>query len=473
LVLAVRAGDQEAFVTLLRRHESSILRLCRRLLGPGSCAVDAEDVTQEAFVRAFVDIDRLRRPDAFASWVHAIAANLAAKALRARRYVALDALAELRAQDDSFGAVAWRESLFSALADLSTGQREAVVAHLAGFSYGEIARRSGVPVSTVRGRVSRSRAHLRAALGSDSDGRKEIPAMELVSVCPAVYGNFRRSTDRVLVLKEVEGTRELAIRLSAADAAALEVALSGSELPEGAPHDLSLRLLRGLNARVECATVRDIGDGDIKPAAFVATLTVKGRDADCDVLTDVAAAIALAAASQAAVVVPEDVFERRGWDPADVVALRRRDAEARRRLLRLVQRGRVPTPVSPPVLPPDVDRAVAAVLQGLAASPGVWVVLLKHESGALQGWRGNGEESLLAVHTAASTGDDNELAELTTDVVYPSALVRGGVRFERVARAWQLEVAVAEDWPQSRWDAFEPSFAAARDELDALLTRPR
>src|SRR5215207_5742975 len=81
LVAAVLAGDREAFNPLLERWQPSILRLCRRLLGPGP---QAEDVAQEAAVAAFLGLPRLADPVRFGAWLQAIAANRARMALRRR-----------------------------------------------------------------------------------------------------------------------------------------------------------------------------------------------------------------------------------------------------------------------------------------------------------------------------------------------------------------------------------------------------
>jgi DNA-directed RNA polymerase specialized sigma24 family protein len=89
LVAAVLAGDREAFGPLLAHWQPSILRLCRRLLGPGPLA---EDVAQEAAVQAFLGLPRLTDPARFGPWLHAIAANQARMALRRRHRLALEGL---------------------------------------------------------------------------------------------------------------------------------------------------------------------------------------------------------------------------------------------------------------------------------------------------------------------------------------------------------------------------------------------
>ncbi|MBC8078365.1 MAG: hypothetical protein H7Y32_19965, partial [Chloroflexales bacterium] len=81
LVAQVLAGERAAFEPLLLRHSPSVERLCRRLLGSAS---EAEDVAQEASIQAFLGLRQLQQPARFGPWLHAIAANLARKALRRR-----------------------------------------------------------------------------------------------------------------------------------------------------------------------------------------------------------------------------------------------------------------------------------------------------------------------------------------------------------------------------------------------------
>jgi RNA polymerase sigma-70 factor (ECF subfamily) len=173
LVAAVVGGDREAFGPLLLRWRPSVLRLCRRLLGPGQ---EAEDAAQEAAVQAFVGLPRLADPARFGAWLHAIAANRARMALRRRRLLALeelpaDAPVVLRWGDAAptpEGALASREvheAIMAALRALPPATRDAVIGfYLQGYSYDELAELLGAPKSAVRGRLYHGRRQLRRAL---------------------------------------------------------------------------------------------------------------------------------------------------------------------------------------------------------------------------------------------------------------------------------------------------------------------
>lgn len=82
LVDAAREGDSEAFGTLVRRHQQRIYRLALHLLRD---AAEAEDATQETFVRAYGALDRFDgRSEAF-TWIYRIAVNLSLNVIRARK----------------------------------------------------------------------------------------------------------------------------------------------------------------------------------------------------------------------------------------------------------------------------------------------------------------------------------------------------------------------------------------------------
>src|SRR5262245_2420434 len=77
-----RAGQSEGFRTLVERHGRAVFRLAHRLTGNEQ---DAEDVVQEAFLRAFRRLEQYDERAKFSSWLHRIAANCAYDQLRARK----------------------------------------------------------------------------------------------------------------------------------------------------------------------------------------------------------------------------------------------------------------------------------------------------------------------------------------------------------------------------------------------------
>ena len=80
LVARAREGDRAAFEDLVRRHEGLLRALCLRMAGTKGLA---EDAVQEAVVQAMLDLDSLRQPDRFGSWLAGIGLNVCRHLLRA------------------------------------------------------------------------------------------------------------------------------------------------------------------------------------------------------------------------------------------------------------------------------------------------------------------------------------------------------------------------------------------------------
>jgi RNA polymerase sigma-70 factor, ECF subfamily len=119
----------------LRAGQPSILRLCRRLLGPGP---QAEDVAQEAAVAAFLGLPRLADPVRFGAWLQAIAANRARMALRRRHQRALEGLPPQVAEElcggepvptpeDAWASREIHHAILAALRELPPATREVVI----------------------------------------------------------------------------------------------------------------------------------------------------------------------------------------------------------------------------------------------------------------------------------------------------------------------------------------------------------
>ena len=81
-VKASQAGDKQAYTELIRRYYASVYLLCAGLLGNPS---DAEDVAQEVFLKGYLKIRTLRRPDHFEGWIRRIARNECVNYLRRKK----------------------------------------------------------------------------------------------------------------------------------------------------------------------------------------------------------------------------------------------------------------------------------------------------------------------------------------------------------------------------------------------------
>lgn len=186
LIRVAQNGDLSAFNALVLRHQRAVFSVCLRLLRDRE---QAEDATQDTFVRAWQAIDSFRgglaRP-----WLLRIATNRAYDLLRARARRPADSLdAELYEVEPDWTSQAppaehpelfatraeLSGALEAALATLPDDQRLAIIlADVQGYGYEEIAGITGVAVGTVKSRISRGRARLRSVLQADEASREHF-----------------------------------------------------------------------------------------------------------------------------------------------------------------------------------------------------------------------------------------------------------------------------------------------------------
>lgn len=179
LIAAAQAGDRTAFDQLAADYMSRLLNTAYRILGDDDAAADA---TQDALLSAFRHL-RTFRGGSFSGWLHRIVTNACYDQLRwqqRRPASSLEALAAEPTCRDGIGNAAsapedyvlWQDveaAVQRGLDRLSEEHRAAVV--LSGvdeLSYREIAAVVGAPVGTVKSRISRGRAQLRAHMAQEA-----------------------------------------------------------------------------------------------------------------------------------------------------------------------------------------------------------------------------------------------------------------------------------------------------------------
>lgn len=172
LVRRVLDGDPRAFTLLVDRHLQPCLRFATRMLGNRQ---DAEDVTQEALLRAYRAIATYDLEGNFRTWLFAILVNRCRTSLLQRsRYVRRvltdgDAILDATA-DDRAGATELRIEIERALARLDPDQREAfLLKHVEQLGYDEMAAVTGAGVSALKMRVKRACERLQELLGEVND----------------------------------------------------------------------------------------------------------------------------------------------------------------------------------------------------------------------------------------------------------------------------------------------------------------
>ena len=155
---------------VVREHSARVYRLAYRLTGNSH---DAEDLTQEVFVRVFRSLSSYT-PGTFEGWLHRITTNLFLDMARRKQRIRFEGLGDdtaarlgdgARSPADAFDDRHLDSGIQAALKALAPEYRAAVIlCDIEGLSYEEIAAALGIKLGTVRSRIHRGRAQLRTAL---------------------------------------------------------------------------------------------------------------------------------------------------------------------------------------------------------------------------------------------------------------------------------------------------------------------
>lgn len=176
-------GAMPSWAELVEEHADSVYRLAFRLSGDPQ---DAEDLTQETFMRVFRSL-KTYKPGTFEGWLHRITTNLFLDMVRHRSKIRMEALPEdyervpgtAPTPEQVYSAANLDPALQAALDELSPEFRVSVVlCDVVGMSYEEIAKTLGVKMGTVRSRIHRGRSQLRASLEAQADSSET--ARELI-----------------------------------------------------------------------------------------------------------------------------------------------------------------------------------------------------------------------------------------------------------------------------------------------------
>lgn len=493
LVNATRAGDRDAFDLLLDRHYPTVTRLCQRLLGS---TADAWDIAQEAALQAFLGLDRLNDAHRFSAWFQAIAANLARKALRRRHILSLEALepsvtysgllSDVAATpEDAYVVKEIHDAIVLALRELSAVNRAAVVGYfIDGYGYDELAALLQVPVSTVRGRLFQGRRQLRRALaGYESPKRmsqkpqKETPMhhAELVQLELAGFTAAPWDQRNLVLLRTVGAQRDLPLRLSVVETEALSHSRYGEALPpQPAVHDLTLRLLSELGAKVRHIVIRRLVG-----TTYYVTMTVDHNGRPHEVDAELGAALVLASSSNTPIYTTPTVLDQAGIEIAPLIDQWQHDPVAReeikqRMVERIRQDGMQPADLDTG-LAPHVEQRISACLGRLLTSIDGRLVLLTAQNGRLLMWRGEGDDESIALWSQIRLLQERDPADVRDLLAYMTLLlpeVWQGVMVTRygVGTDWRLEVGLGPLHDAENWDATRRSLRQTARELEDLLS---
>lgn len=172
MAMVAAGGDRVALTAFVRRTQPEVWRVCARL----GDHVHADDLTQEVYLRALPALVRFRGDSSARTWLLQIARHVCADHVRRtrRRRLLVDRLQHGADGGDVDRGRTGEVDLEDAIARLDPDRRAAfVLTQMAGLSYAETAEVCGVPVGTVRSRVSRARSDLVDRLTASVDQLSE------------------------------------------------------------------------------------------------------------------------------------------------------------------------------------------------------------------------------------------------------------------------------------------------------------
>ena len=170
-ITRTRSGDREAFGELVQKYQAQVYGLAFHMVGNFA---DAEDLTQEAFVRAYRNLDRFRAPSNFPGWLRTIAANLCRMHLRRRRDIVpdpwsghgtnpgIDVIDGSPTPEEAYEQQELSNRVMDAVRSLSERNRLVVTLYyIDGLSCRDIGDFLEIPASTVKVRLHRARKQLK------------------------------------------------------------------------------------------------------------------------------------------------------------------------------------------------------------------------------------------------------------------------------------------------------------------------
>jgi RNA polymerase sigma-70 factor (ECF subfamily) len=182
LIRRCQRGDKLAIGALIRRYENYVYRLCYLVMRSEQ---DAEDMTQETFIRAFKALPRyeIRQDSSFEAWLYRIAVNCCRSRMRRKWYQVLpwpspspEIAGEPELQPDrQLLRDEYRSEILDAIDTLGEKHRLVVILrYYTGLSNEEIARALNIPSGTVRSRLHTARQRLRAILAANQEEQEQV-----------------------------------------------------------------------------------------------------------------------------------------------------------------------------------------------------------------------------------------------------------------------------------------------------------
>ena len=265
LVARAREGDTAAFGRLVRRYQDAVYGLAYYQLGNFH---DAQDVAQEAFIRAYLHLHQLQDASRFVGWLRSLTINLCRDWVRRRRSRMAAEASASQVYVDREEQADIRRTVQRALNALPDEHRLATTLYYVdGYSYREIGDFLGVPATTVKGRIQRARRQL----------RKEMIAMveELFEAHRLPEGFAEVVVERVgkdysTVLVRDEEHRGVYLEVGVYAGHAIGMKLEGKTPPRPMGHDFFKRVMDAFEIKFSDVLVERAKDGGYSATLMMA-----------------------------------------------------------------------------------------------------------------------------------------------------------------------------------------------------------
>jgi RNA polymerase sigma-70 factor (ECF subfamily) len=198
LIARSQRGEEQAFEALYHAHKRRVYRLCLRMIGN---TAEAEELTQEAFMRLFRKIHTFRGESAFTTWLHRLTVNTVLMRLRKKtpKEIFVESgeeseksdrpQKEFGAPDLELGGTLDRLSLETAVAKLPEGSRQVFMYYdVLGYEHHEIAAMMDCSVGNSKSQLHKARMRLRRLLGTmvhNNASRRKAPRIAAHAPCSA------------------------------------------------------------------------------------------------------------------------------------------------------------------------------------------------------------------------------------------------------------------------------------------------
>jgi RNA polymerase sigma factor (sigma-70 family) len=332
LVKRAKAGDKEAFGTLVERYEPPMKRLALNMTGSREIA---GELVQEAMLQAYLSLAYLRNEASFKSWFYGITLNLARTYRRAAKvtYTSLDTIDSLKGDKffpaealsgDPPGLAEKRElyrRLLIAISQLSPRNRDAIrLYYFEELSLPQIGLALGISAGAVKGRLHKARQALKEDLLPDYPElvkpaalERKRPMIEVTISDVMVKKIIGETPYTVIILLDKAGNRFVPIWISMHEGEQIAIGLRNLPLPRPLTYSFVGKILEATGAKLEEVRVEslknDIFYGIARLRVGQAAQEIDARPSD---------ALALAVQVGCPVYVSEEVFEKAGMPLASL-----------------------------------------------------------------------------------------------------------------------------------------------------------